>query len=413
MTITAAKVQQRQFYLFVCSHSFLIGLFPFFLPVYLYKQGLGMSEISFFIAASAVSFSTGMYAWDLVKSRLSPRALLALCYLLELVMVTSVIYAGPKIPEQHSLAYLIAGCYGLYQCFFWTTQRALFIQRSSSTNTGDRYGNFQIFVVVALKIGVFIGGFLLEHENIQLLFIISLLSILLGFSVVMKIPGQLEWPFLQWPTVSLKKVVTFKDAYRSKAVFALDGFFLFIESFFWLLSLFLILKQSFMQLGLMIIAITVMLSVVFLVLKSRIDKMPEQLIYAISVVGYGISWILRGNLDAQLSLFSQFIYLCLIAFLTALFRLAFNKRFYDLAVHYPKTPYILMKSYYSQTALILFFGILGWIFINQQTIESLNLGYWLAAALTPLYFIYRTRKKSEVGSRKSEVGSRKSDNLAN
>jgi len=352
-----------------------------------------MSKISFFIAASAVSFSAGMYAWDIVKSRLSPRALLALCYFLELVMVTSVIYAGPKISEQHSLAYLIAACYGLYQCFFWTTQRALFIQRSSSSNTGDRYGNFQIFVVLALKIGVFIGGFLLEHENIQLLFLISLLSILLGFLLVIKIPGQLQWPFLRWPSVSLIKVIRFKDAYRSKAIFALDGFFLFIESFFWLLSLFLILRQSFMQLGLMIIAITVMLSVVFLVLKSKIDKMPEQLIYAISILGYAISWVLRANLDENLSLYSQFIYLCLIAFLTALFRLAFNKRFYDLALHYPKTPYILMKSYYSQTALILFFTLLGWVFINQQTIQSLNLGYWLAAALTPVYFIYRTRKK--------------------
>ncbi|MCJ8336952.1 MAG: hypothetical protein MJK10_00625 [Pseudomonadales bacterium] len=360
-----------------------------------------MSEISFFIAASAVAFSTGMYAWDLIKSKLSPRALLAVCYFLELVMVTSVIYAGPKISEQHSLAYLIAGCYGLYQCFFWTTQRALFIQRSSSTNTGDRYGNFQIFVVVALKIGVFIGAFLLENDNIQLLFIISLVSILLGFLLVINIPGQLDWPFMQWPSVSLAKVATFKDAYRSKAIFALDGFFLFIESFFWLLSLFLILKQSFMQLGMMIIAITVMLSVVFLVLKSKIDKMPEQLVYALSIAGYAISWILRGNLDAQLTLFWQFIYLCLIAFLTALFRLAFNKRFYDLAVHYPKTPYILMKSYYSQTTLILFFGLLGWVFMTQQTIESLNLGYWIAAALTPVYFIYRTRKKSEVGSRES------------
>ena len=66
-----------------------------------------------------------------------------------------------------------------------------------------------------------------------------------------------------------------------------------------------------------------------------------------------------------------------------------------------------MKSYYSQTALILFFGLLGWVFMTQQTIESLNLGYWIAAALTPVYFIYRTRKKSEVVSRESEVGSRK------
>ena len=395
MQTALAKAQQRQFYLFVCSHSFLIGLFPFFLPVYLYKQGLSMAQISFFIAASAVTFSLGMYLWDCVKSKLSPIKLLATCYILEIIMVGSVVFAGPQLAQHPQLAYIIAACYGLYQCFFWTTQRALFVERSTSANTGDRYGNFQIFVVVALKIGVFIGGFLLESQNTHLLFWLSLISVIISFLLVIKLPGELNWPFLKWPTVTVKEIIKFKDNYRSKQIFALDGFFLFIESYFWLLSLFLILKQSFMQLGIMIIAITVMLSFVFLILKSKIDRLPEQLVYSISIIGYGLSWVLRANLDEDLSLFYQFIFLCLIAFLTALFRLAFNKRFYDLAVHYPKTPYILMKSYYSQATLVFAFGLLGVVYIDQDIFESLNIGYWLAVALTPLYFIYKTRSLTD------------------
>jgi len=393
MQTTNAKTAQQQFYLFVCSHSFLIGLFPFFLPVYLYKQGLNMSQISFFIAASAVTFSLGMHAWDIIKTKLTPQQLLAVCYALELVLVTSVIFTGPNISQTPALAYIIAATYGLYQCFFWTTQRALFIQRSSDKDTGNKYGNFQIFVVIFLKIGVFIGGFLLDDQNLYLLFIVSIITIVGSYLGVKKIPGNLNWPFLKWPVTSVKKIIHFKDNYRSKEIFALDGLFLFIESFFWLLSLFLILKQSFMQLGLMIIAITVTLSVVFLLLKSKIDKLPEQLIYAVSVLGYGLSWALRAQLDEDLALHYQFVFLCIVAFFTALFRLAFNKRFYDLALHYPKTPYILMKSYYSQIALMICFLILGTVFIGQPILDSLNLGYWLATALTPLYFIYRTRKK--------------------
>jgi len=393
MQTTHAKTAQRQFYLFVCSHSFLIGLFPFFLPVYLYKQGLSLSQISFFIAASAITFSLGMYVWDVLKNKLKPQQLLALCYCLELVMVSSVIFSGPKIAQTPELAYIIAATYGLYQCFFWTTQRALFVQRSSAKDTGNKYGNFQIFVVIFLKMGVFIGGFLLDEANLHLLFSVSIITIIGSYITVKRIPGTLHWPFLAWPVTSVRKIIHFKDNYRSKEIFALDGFFLFIESFFWLLSLFLILKQSFMQLGLMIIAITVTLSVVFLLLKSKIDNMPEQLIYAVSIIGYGLSWILRAQLDENLALHYQFVFLCLIAFLTALFRLAFNKRFYDLALHYPKTPYILMKSYYSQIALVFFFLILGGVLIEQPILESLNFGYWLAAVLTPLYFIYRTRAK--------------------
>ncbi|NQZ30524.1 MAG: hypothetical protein HRU06_04575 [Oceanospirillaceae bacterium] len=394
MNPTNSKTAQQQFYLFVCSHSFLIGLFPFFLPVYLYKQGLEMAQISFFIAASAVTFTLGMYAWDVIKTKLTPQQLLALCYALELVMVSSVIFTGPHITQHPALAYIIAATYGAYQCFFWTTQRALFIQRSSDKDTGNKYGNFQIFVVAALKVGVLIGGFLLDDANLYLLFFISLVVIVLSYIAVLKIPGELHWPFLTKPVTPITTIIRFSDNYRSKPIFALDGFFLFIESFFWLLSLFLILKQSFMQLGLMIIAITVTLAVVFLLLKSKIDKLPEQLIYVISVVGYGLSWVLRSQLDESTALHYQFIFLCTIAFLTALFRLAFNKRFYDIALHYPKTPYILMKSYYSQMALVVFFGLLGWVFTSQQTLESLNLGYWLAALLTPLYFIYKTRARA-------------------
>ena len=352
-----------------------------------------MSQISFFIAASAITFSLGMYVWDVLKNKLNPQQLLALCYCLELFMVTSVIFSGPKISQTPELAYIIAACYGLYQCFFWTTQRALFVQRSSDKDTGNKYGNFQIFVVIFLKMGVLIGGFLLDDAHLYLLFLVSIITIIGSYVAVKRIPGTLHWPFLAWPVTSVRKIIYFKDNYRSKEIFALDGFFLFIESFFWLLSLFLILKQSFMQLGLMIIAITVTLSVVFLLLKSKIDKMPEQLIYGVSIIGYGLSWILRSQLDESLALHYQFVFLCLIAFLTALFRLAFNKRFYDLALHYPKTPYILMKSYYSQIALVFFFLILGGVFIEQPILDSLNLGYWLAAGLTPLYFIYRTRAK--------------------
>lgn len=395
MPIESAKAQrqqqQQQFYLFVCSHSFLIGLFPFFLPVYLYQQGLSMAYISFFIATSALAFSIGLYLWDVVKTQLRPTQLLAFCYALELLMVLSVVYGGPKIVDDSFFAYIIAVTYGIYQCFFWTTQRALFVQRSTDKNTGNQYGNFQIFVVISLKSGIFISGLLLDNQNIYILFILSLLTIICGFIAVLALPGELDWPFLKWPVVSFNAVITFKDKYRSKQIFAVDGFFLFIESFFWLLSLFLILKQSFMLLGMIIIAITITLTIIFLVLKSKIDQLPEQLIYSLSIIGYGLSWVLRANLNEQLSVPYQFIFLCAIAFLTAFFRLAFNKRFYDLAVHYPHTPYILMKSYYSQITLIITFTVLGCVFLSLDVFSSLNIGYWLAALVTPVYFIYRAR----------------------
>ncbi len=68
---------------------------------------------------------------------------------------------------------------GLYNCFFWMTQRSLFLQRVDSSDSGRQYGNFQIFVTLFLKAGILIGGLLMERDGYVLLIIGSLVIITL------------------------------------------------------------------------------------------------------------------------------------------------------------------------------------------------------------------------------------------
>ncbi len=46
----------RLFYRFAGIHSLLIGLLPFFIPVLLWQQGYRLTEVSAFIALTAVGF---------------------------------------------------------------------------------------------------------------------------------------------------------------------------------------------------------------------------------------------------------------------------------------------------------------------------------------------------------------------
>jgi hypothetical protein len=50
------------------------------------------------------------------------------------------------------------------------------------------------------------------------------------------------------PITTLSDLKDFQDPYRSKFIFLLDGPFLFFESFFWVISLFLLSNQSYSNL---------------------------------------------------------------------------------------------------------------------------------------------------------------------
>lgn len=76
----------------------------------------------------------------------------------------------------------------------------------------------------------------------------------------------------------------------------------------------------------------------------------------------------------------------LIAFLSSFFRLAFNKRFYDVASLAQPIQYIICKSYYSQFVLVLFFSFAAYLFNSSEApLQQLQHLYLL---ITPLVFIY-------------------------
>ncbi len=376
----------KVFYHYTGFHSLLIGLFPFYIPVFLWKLGFTLSEISYFIACTGFGFCATLWLWDRISKRVGLQTIIGVSFLIEVVLLSAVFLSGSSwfLP-------LFALLNGAYNCFFWIVQRVLFYEMVSPENSGRNFGNFQLFVVIFLKVGVFVGGILLEQHGFPALYLLSILVALLGTLCLRPFRGYLSLPaiLLDEKPLSFTELLRFKDGLRSKLIFSFDGVFLYLESYFWLISLFLIVRENFWHLGLLMIVLTIIFGLLFIFIKNTIDRTAKQKIYTLAVVLYMGAWMLRGSVGGEMASPVLFTLLVLITFCTSFFRLAFNKRFFDHAKQTSGYKYILAKSYYSQFYISVIFMVLGLTYSCwPEPSRTLEYSYIAASVVALLYLCY-------------------------
>ncbi len=261
-------------YTFLGVHSFLIGLFPFYIPVFLYKNGFSLSRICAFIAVTALGFVITLYPWERMARQVSLTVLILVSFFSELLLMT-----------------------------------ALFIE------------NEMVFIIIA---------------------------------------GSLNGVF---------------------------------NCHFWMISLFLIVQQNYWKLGLLVVVLALFFGLLFILIKNRIDRLPAGRIYTGAVCLYSLSWLLRGLLSETLDNISMLLMLAVITFCTSLFRLVFNKRFYDIAAATTGHAYIFMKSYISQFFLAAG-AMSGVLWLGPgNTVAQLSGIYLAAAALSFVFLLYHLEKR--------------------
>jgi len=363
------------FYSFLAAHSLLIGLLPFFLPVFLWGHGFKLADVALLISATGAGFAFNLRFWQQAAKKFTTRDLLIATFAIEALLVVALLLATVALePTSSSSSYnfsisflaLFIGCVsGTYNAWFWTTQRTLFLAMTQASNTGRQYGNFQIFVTIFLKAGILIGGLLLESTYSR--------------------------TGIDGPSISLKSSLNYKDRCRSYPVFLLDGIFLFLESHFWLLTLFLLVREDFSSLGITVVALAIFFALTFYWLKNTIDQLKSHFVYWVATGLYTLSWLSRASVDSDMSLTVLSINLMLITFCSSFFRLAFNKRFFDLARSHNNVDYLLVKSYLSQVVLAVAYAGLA-IFLFQSSTDGTNyfpIIYYAAAVLSVGYAMYR------------------------
>ena len=364
------------------AHSFLIGLLPFFIPVYLWRSGFSLAHLSLLIGISGLSFCAVLGIWQTIARTWPLPRLIALTFVFELLLIALLSSLGDSLLSLLPLAIIN----GVYNAFFWTTQRTLFISVTSHNNTGRQYGNFQIFVTVFLKIGLLAGGLLLDAGGIKWLILLSALvglgSSLWFYRVVA------DTPLDQFNGTDLSQSLRYNDAHHSRRIFLVDGLFLYLESHFWTLSLFLLVKQDYSRLGMTVVVLALVFSVLFFAIKNIIDKYSGVIVYSVAVALYVASWLVRAVINPDTSMHWILVALVLITFCSSFFRLAFNKRFFDIAMAGSRTQYLLVKSYVSQLVLgLAYLCLASVLFIWPDAISFTHL-YLTAAVLALLYTGY-------------------------
>ena len=381
----------RIFHLYLGLHSLLIGIFPFFVPVYLWKEGYGLGPLAIFIAIAGLGFCLGLWVWDRLRLKIDLTSMIALSLLLEMLLLLNVYILNMDMTLPVLLSLGI--CYGVYNCFFWTTQRALFFELIEPANSGRKYGNFQIFVGALLQVGILLGGLLLERAGFVYIVVLSAIAALAGFMILLVNKPEYPDTLNHTKAVGLREIAAFTDDDASRPIFILDGAYLFLESYFWLISLFLIAHESFTRLGIMVLALAVIFGILFYLLKNTIDRLGRKRVYQLAVVLYAASWALRALTDDKASLELLFVLLVAITFNTSIFRLVMNKRFYDIAKLTLSHRYLVLKSYYSQAAIFILFLIFGWAVIQFDfEVGVLTPVYWAAAVAALGYLIYGAKR---------------------
>ena len=207
----------RIFYLYLGIHSLLIGIFPFFIPVYLWREDYRLGEISIFIAIAGLGFCVGLWAWDRLRHRIDLSSMIALSLLLEMLLLLNVYVMNMDmtLPVLVSLGI----CYGVYNCFFWTTQRALFFEIIDPSNSGRRYGNFQIFVGALLQVGILLGGLLLERAGFVYIVVLSAIIALAGFMILLANKPEYPDTLKHTAPLGLRETLAFTDQDASRPIF--------------------------------------------------------------------------------------------------------------------------------------------------------------------------------------------------
>ncbi len=389
------------FYSFLAAHSLLIGLLPFYLPVYLWQHQFQLADIALLISATGCGFVIALGFWQRAANTLSVKQIFVKTFLLEFLLIAQLLLwpmfstapdgVGIFIPT--FVGAVILGIFsGVYNAWFWTTQRTLFLAMTGNSNTGRQYGNFQIFVTVFLKVGILTGGLLLDLAYGR--WALMLLSIAIGCAMIYWYSRVLdEEPLIinKSADVTLASSFRYRDTCRSFPVFLVDGLFLFLESHFWLLSLFLVVQQDYSSLGATVVALAVFFAITFWLLKNTIDKFTGSAVFWVATALYACSWVLRAFVDEEMGRNALLINLMAITFFSSFFRLAFNKRFFDLARNHNGTDYLLVKSYLSQCLLAVFYFALALLLYqsgNEGSAYFQSL-YLFAAALSLAYALYR------------------------
>jgi len=127
-----------------------------------------------------------------------------------------------------------------------------------------------------------------------------------------------------------------------------------------------------------------------------IDQIGGQHVFQVAVVVYAIGWLLRAPLSEEAPFAMTAALLVVITFCTSFFRLLFNKRFFDIAEATSGQQYLIIKSYYTQFAVVWLFLLVALLAAHAGELNaSPFVLLYVAAAVCALLYLRYGHKSSK------------------
>lgn len=371
------------FTVFSAIHSFVIGLLPFYLPIIIWQQYQQLAPLTEFIAWTGAGFVMALWGWHQLFIRGYWRTLVTLSFVFEVGLIYVALF---HVASTNLI--LLGLLNGLFNCSFWMLQRILFNSISGSNNTGRLFGNLQLILGLSLKLGILFGGYFMQTQP-WVIFALSLIAGIGFCAMTLSTLTTQTFVYQQSDHAQPKSAISLRD----KMVFLVDGPFLYLESYLWVVSIFHLTNSDTSQFSLTVIALSLALAFIFYFIKNTIDKQPQQRLYQVATLLYLGGWLMRGWISTDWSGLAIGLGLLSVAFATALFRLYFNKRFYDKAKQQANYHYLVSKSLYSQLGIVVFFA--GLTLLSNLTTFSLSQVYWAVLPMIAVYILYQQLDKNE------------------
>lgn len=340
--------RMSKIYVFQAMIIFIKSLIGIFIPVYLYSRGFSISMVFAFVIGISVTFLLFIPVSVKVIKRIGFKYSLLFSMPFFFLSIFFLNYVNDSYWYFHAVWFFM----GIYSSIYWPAFHSEVALNGTRKNRVSEIGTLQVITILFATVAPFVGGLILEEYDYFVLFIFSTILLILGFI-----------PLLLARDIKLKKYdfryVDYLNFFRngafldSKKAFACEGVEGALSLTLWPIILYVLLKNNFLNLGLLFTFVSVLSALFILYLKKFFDRRDKHKLVVMTTRFLSVNWFLRGLIFLLGGVFLYFIE-SFMKITESVFKLSFFPIFYNNAKRIGYMNYIIMRELYIQTTKVIF-----------------------------------------------------------
>lgn len=359
--------KMSKLYIFQAMFSFARSLIGIFVPVYLFKIGYSIIEI--------ILYNIGFSILFLILIPLSIKVIRQIGFKYTIVYSTLFylfhIIILNYVDGSYFFFHLSWISYAFFASLFWPTFHNEIAVSGSNKHRSSQMGTLQIISTIFGTAAPLIGGIFLEVSSYWNLLIFASIILALGLIPLLN-AKDLKLKHYNFEIKDYVRLFKDKKNLKAKKSFAYEGANQSLIIIVWPILVFIFLKKSFINLGILITIVSFINLVFILYIKSYFDKKNKHYMLKKITKINSLSWFFKSII-----LLLSAVFLYIIEWFSKLIRSVFDMLylsiFYNNAKKKGYMEYIILREFYHHSSKILFaFFMIVVLFIFGETLFALS-----------------------------------------